>query len=278
MTQNGSERWRPPVYSPVKTPRQKLFHAIRCFVDVQAGSVWSDLVAELPHFRGRVLDVGCGSQPYRGLLSREAQYIGIDIADAEEHFGYKMPDTIYYQGDIWPLEDASVDYILCTETLEHVADPVPFLAEAARVLRPGGMMLLTVPFSARWHFIPYDFWRFTPSSLKHLLTQAGLEDVSVYARGNAVTVACYKVMALIVPLLFPQDGTLVTKAVRMLIGLLLLPFFLILAVVSNISLKGRGGDDCLGYTVLALRSDNGRAVVSQSGVAEDNQTRTLVAG
>ena len=221
---------------------------------MQAGSVWRDLAAELPLARGRVLDVGCGSQPYRSLMPKSVDYIGIDIAEAEAHFGYKMPDTIYYSGNIWPIEDRSVDYILCTETLEHVQDPAQFLGEAARVLRPGGTLLLTVPFSARWHFIPHDYWRYTPSSLKLLLAQAGFTDVSVYARGDATTVACYKAMALILPLLFPQEGGEAAKGRGRLPGLLALPLFLLLAVVANRSLKGPGGDDCLGYTALAKRA------------------------
>jgi SAM-dependent methyltransferase len=255
MTSREQERWRPPVYSPVKTPGQRLFHAIRCYFDVQAGSVWNDLAAELPHARGRVLDVGCGSQPYRSLLPSDVDYVGIDIAEADAHFGYKIPDTIYYQGDVWPIDDNSVDYILCTETMEHVPDPVQFLGQAARVLRPGGTVLLTVPFAARWHFIPYDFWRYTPSTLKRLLVEAGFTDVAVYARGNALTVACYKVMALILPLLFPQDARFFAKWLLRLLGLVFLPLFLILAIIANFSLKSKGGDDCLGYTCVSNRNE-----------------------
>ena len=93
--------------------------------------------------------------------------------------------------------DASVNVVLCTETLEHVLETRSFLAEAARCLVPGGTLLLTVPFAARWHFIPYDYWRFTPSSLNHLLTTTGFNRRSRLCAGNALTVACYKVMTLI---------------------------------------------------------------------------------
>src|SRR6185437_11496064 len=132
-------------------------------------------------------------------------YRAIDHADALRHFGYSMPDTTYYEGDRWPVEDDSVDVVVCTETLEHVPEPRAFLAEAARCLRSGGCLILTVPFAARWHFIPHDYWRFTPSALQRLLTATGFSSTIVCARGNALTVACYKVMALILPLLFPQS-------------------------------------------------------------------------
>ena len=67
----------------------------------------------------------------------------------------------------------SVENVLATETLEHVSRPVRFLAEARRCLSPGGRLMLTVPFAARWHYIPHDYWRFTPSGLRQLLTDAG---------------------------------------------------------------------------------------------------------
>lgn len=257
MTRRDGERWRPPVYGAVRTPRQRLFHALRCFFDVQAGSVWRDLAAELPRARGRVLDVGCGSQPYRVLMAPDVDYVGIDIAEAEAHFGYKMPDTIYYTGDTWPIEDRSVDYVLCTETLEHVLDPVQFLGEAARCLRPGGTLLLTVPFAARWHFIPHDYWRYTPSSLEYLLTRAGFTDIAVYARGNPVTVASYKGMALMLPLLFPQSRRAPAAWASRIAGLATSPLLVLLAAVANLSLRTCGGGDCLGFTALATRAPDG---------------------
>ena len=90
------------------------------------------------------------------------------------------------------------------------------LAEAHRTLRPGGRLLLTVPFAARWHFVPNNYWRFTPSSLRHLLEAAGFGDVAVYARGNAFTVACYKAVALVLPHLFPQRGGAKARAAQVL--------------------------------------------------------------
>jgi hypothetical protein len=110
-----------------------------------------------------------------------------------------------------------------------------------------------VPFAARWHFIPYDYWRFTPSGLERLLTNAGFINIRVYARGNAATVACYKVMALLLRLLFPQNLPSVSLVTR-IISLPFLPILLLLAAIANVSLWGNGGDDCLGYTVLAEKS------------------------
>lgn len=256
MTKRRSDSWSPPLFEgPATTKRASVTAALRRFFDVQGGSIWRDLEVGLAGARGIILDVGCGAQPYRSLVHPDARYIGIDILAAKTDFGYDAPDTIYYGGDAWPIADASVDLILCTETLEHVRDPAVFLAEAARVAKSGGgALLLTVPFSARWHFIPHDYWRFTPSSLRDLLEAQGFSDVAVYARGDQLTVACDKAMGLIRPLLLPAGhGGLAALALRLL-GVLCSPLLVVLAVVANLSLRGRGGDDCLGYTVLARRS------------------------
>lgn len=255
MVDATSETWRPQLFVPTTTRLSLFLAAVRRFFDIQAGSAWRDLSAVLPSFRGTVLDVGCGAQPFRPLVSPEATYLGIDTDEAKAHFGYEMPNTTYFSGDVWPIADASVNVVLCTETLEHVLETRRFLHQAARCLVAGGTLLLTIPFAARWHFIPYDYWRFTPSSLNHLLSEAGFHDVRVYARGNACTVACYKVMTLLLLLLMPQTASRISGPLLRLLGLLFLPLFFLIALIANLSLR-YGGDDCLGHTVLAVRGSD----------------------
>lgn len=250
LLERQGEAWQP---QPLES--RSPLAALRRVFDLQSGSIWNDLARVLPHVRGVVLDVGCGAQPYRSLLGAETTYIGIDDARALENFGYSMPETTYYRGDTWPVEDGTVDVVLCTECLEHVPDPAVFLAQAMRVLKPAGRIILTVPFAARWHYIPHDYWRFTPSGLARLLAAAGFTDPAVFARGNAVTVACYKAMALLLPFVFPQGGQALGRLVRRACGVLGLPAFVALAAVAQVSLRGPGGDDCLGYTALAQKPD-----------------------
>jgi SAM-dependent methyltransferase len=254
MVDAKSERWRPQLFRATNSRSARLAAAIRRFFDIQAGSAWRDLSAILSTVEGTILDVGCGAQPFRPLINARATYRGIDTADAKAHFGYEMPDTTYFSGDLWPVPEQSVNTVLCTETLEHVLDTRRFLAEAHRCLVPGGTLLLTVPFAARWHFIPYDYWRFTPSSLNYLLKIAGFHSVRVYARGNATTIACYKLMALILRLLVPQNASKLEGLLLRIFGFFFVPLFVCLAVVANLSLGSGGGDDCLGYTVFAIRS------------------------
>jgi SAM-dependent methyltransferase len=246
-----TELFLPPVFVKGSTRRQRFSAAVRRYFDLQAGSIWNDLKGELSTAAGTVLDVGCGAQPYRLLLPGHVRYIGIDTADAKERFGYEVSDTIYFSGDVWPIGTASVDLVLCAEVLEHVAEPGPFLAEIRRCLRPTGKVVVVVPFSARWHFIPHDYYRYTPAGLKHVLGAAGFGDITVHARGNPFTVACYKGMALLLPLLFAQRSTVLKRSMSLALGLLTLPFLVILAALANLSLAMDWGEDCLGYTVIA---------------------------
>ena len=253
MIERQSENWRPPSFHRVTTPIGRLVAAARRFLDLQAGSIWNDLAVLLPQSRGTVLDVGCGAQPYRHLLPPRVDLPGHRLLRGRRAISAtRCPIPLIMKGIAGRSPTGSVDVVLCTETLEHVSEPSVFLAEAIRVLKHGGCLILTVPFSARWHYIPHDYWRFTPSGLERLLSAAGFgRHIAVFARGNALTVACYKAMALLLPLLIPQRRGRLIRLLLRACGLIVLPFVVILGGIGTLSLKGEGGDDCLGYTVVA---------------------------
>lgn len=252
LVEREAEDFKPPVFKPNITGLNRLENRLRRFIDLQAGSGWRDVRKELSTVEGRLIDIGCGAQIYRDLVPPGVSYLGIDTADAKKRFGYGLPDTVYFEGDEWGVPDESFDTALCTEVLEHILEPAPFLSRAARCLRPGGRLVMTIPFAARWHFIPFDYWRYTPSSLNSLLRQAGFGDIRVQARGNPLTVACYKVMALMLSLLFGA-GHGPARLWRRALGFLLLPVLGLVAGIANLSLLSDWGDDCLGYTVTAIR-------------------------
>ncbi len=245
------EHRKPPIYP---TPSNKLY-ALRSrvlrFLDLQAGTIWDDVASEAPAVSGTVVDVGCGMQPFRSLFGRDVTYIGIDREETRCTFNVCASDTRYYSGDRWPIEDNFADFILCTETFEHVLDPKPFLAEMVRCLKPGGRVLLTVPFAGRWHFIPHDYWRPTPSALAHVLAEAGLTNVGVYGRGNQLTVACYKGMAVVFSLLQSRATEPSTVLASRALGALGMPLALGLAIVANASTRWPGAVDFIGLTATA---------------------------
>lgn len=258
LAQSPPEMWRPPLFAPSGGTIQRAAAALRRFFDIQAASLWRDLRHELSGVSGVLVDVGCGAQPYRPLVPAGVRYVGLDTADARERFGYDVPDTMYFTGDRWPVGDGEADVVLAAEVLEHVGDPALFLAEASRVLKPGGTLVVTVPFAARWHFIPFDYRRYTPSELDILLSAACFVDRRIHARGTPLTVACYKMMALLLPLAFPQSRSAFSRLAMRAAGLLTSPLLVLLAAVANLSLGGDWGDDCLGYTAVARKEASRR--------------------
>jgi SAM-dependent methyltransferase len=147
---------------------------------------------------------------------------------------------------------AEADIVLCTETLEHVLEPLIFLRELRRILAPSGRLILTVPFAARWHFVPQDYWRFTPSGLAHLLTEAGFCEVRIYPRGGALAVAGYKTLGFILLLLAGSGRRGAAALLARFAGILALPAAALAAVAGHVGLAFPGSpEDTLGYTVLA---------------------------
>jgi SAM-dependent methyltransferase len=135
---------------------------------------------------GRLLDIGCGIKPYRSLAAPYvSEHIGVEHASTPH--GLDVVDIIATAYDI-PLDDASVDTVLCTDVLEHLEEPAAAIREAARVLRPGGHAIYTVPLLWHLHEEPRDFYRYTPHGLRYLMEKAGLQVVSVTPlSGFAVT-------------------------------------------------------------------------------------------
>jgi SAM-dependent methyltransferase len=125
------------------------------------------------HLQGKVLDVGCGMQPYRALLTGATSVTGLELDTAENRAG-KQAD-VFYSGTTLPFESASFDSVLCNQVLEHVPSPEAFLAELIRVLRPDGILVLSVPFIWPEHEQPNDSQRFTSFGLAARLDRVGFE-------------------------------------------------------------------------------------------------------
>ena len=128
------------------------------------------IVQFAPLLSGRLLDVGCGTIPYRSLFTVD-DYVGLDI-DSEASRKRGMADCLY-DGGVFPYADASYDAVFCTQVLEHVFNPDEFLAEISRVLKFGGRLLLTVPFVWDEHEQPFDYARYSTFGLYSLLEKQG---------------------------------------------------------------------------------------------------------
>lgn len=197
-----SETFQPISVRP-PSENKALFWA-RCLVDLQLLTIFRFLVPHLGSCRGRVLDVGAGEAPWRELLPVGVGYVGVDVG-MSGNFGMRhQSDIAYYDGKKLPYDDGSFDHVLCTEVLEHVPDPAAFLFDLNRVLRHGGTLVLTVPWSARLHHLPYDYGRFTRFGLAALLESTGFSGVTIEERGNDIAAIANKLIVLVIRLLRPR--------------------------------------------------------------------------
>lgn len=129
-------------------------------------------------------DLGCGEQPMRNLIEELGGiYTGVD-------FSQNSQNTVQVLASITevPLPDNSFDVILCTEVLEHVPDTYRAFQEMARLIKTGGHIIITSPFSYPLHEEPYDFVRLTPYQVQEAAKKSNLEILSLEKSGNEVEV------------------------------------------------------------------------------------------
>jgi SAM-dependent methyltransferase len=130
-----------------------------------------DLAAAIRGLRADdVLDVYCGARPYEQLFAGGARYVGLDIDDA-----YGCADVVSHE--FLPFPDASFDLCLCTQAFYFVPEPAHAVAEFARVLRPGGHAVLTLPV-----VYPGTERLYAPVQLRELF--AAWDDVTLVENGR----------------------------------------------------------------------------------------------
>ena len=146
------------------------------------------------HVRGRVLDAGAGRQAYRALIEPHAErYESLDLDNAD------------HVGDLLaiPLLDGAFDTVVCTQVIQHVPDPGLALREIARVLRPGGRLILSAPHLVWLHNEPHDYFRFTVHGLRRLIEEAGLRPLRIEPVGGLVCFLAYAPSTLLLAALWP---------------------------------------------------------------------------
>jgi len=115
---------------------------------------------------GRVLNAGCGSRS-----------VSLPHADSLINLDFIKGDNVDVVGSIekMPFEDGEFDSILNIAVLEHVERPWIAVAEMGRVLKKGGRIVCCAPFFQPIHYVPTDYYRFTPDGLRFLFESSGFE-------------------------------------------------------------------------------------------------------
>ncbi|MET0638207.1 MAG: class I SAM-dependent methyltransferase [Chitinophagaceae bacterium] len=228
----------------------KLKYYGRMMFDLQILTIVRDIKPLMALYRGKVLDVGCGESPYRMYLdATKTEYFGIDIAGATD-FGYRNPDVTFFDGKNIPFENETFSAVVCTEVLEHVHDYQYLVNEIYRTSKPGADIIVTIPWSARYHYIPYDYFRYTPSTLKAMFEN--FSDVVIRSRGSDLTVIGSKLIVLFFRGFFPANKW---KYFLLPLYILFSPVLILFIIMAHLSLwLGLGSsDDPLGYTIILKR-------------------------
>lgn len=131
------------------------------------------------YLKGRLIDIGCGIKPYKGLLaSYVTEHIGVDH---QSTFHDRSNIDLFGQAYNIPADNDSFDSAICTAVLEHLEEPEKALHECYRVLKHGGIAIYTVPFIWHLHESPRDFYRFSKYGLQYLFEKVGFEVVELKA-------------------------------------------------------------------------------------------------
>ncbi len=138
----------------------------------------------------RVLDAGAGECLYRPLFDRR-RYVAVDRAVGDAEWDYGRLDAMADLTRL-PFPDASFDWVLCTETLEHLSRPQESLNELRRVVKLGGGLALSVPFLQGLHQEPHDYFRYTPHALRALLLEASFGEIEIDSTGGYFALLRYQ--------------------------------------------------------------------------------------
>lgn len=141
----------------------------------------------------RLLDAGAGEQRHKKYCTH-LEYVAQDFAQYDGkgdavglQTGAWDQTKLDIVGDIAAIAEpgGSFDAVLCVEVFEHIPHPVEALKELARLLKPGGSLILTAPFCSMTHFAPYHYYTgFSRYFYQHYLPLYGFEIVEMQFNGN----------------------------------------------------------------------------------------------
>lgn len=196
---------------------------------------------------GTVIDLGCGSMPYRPLLNCE-HYWGMDytVAAGEGQHVRAAAQAV-------PMRSAVADAVICTEVLEHLPVPSNALAEAARVLKDGGVLYITAPMSWCLHYEPYDYFRFTPYGLRYLLETTGFRIEWQQRIGGAFSLVGVRLADVIATLVTAVLRRVSQRGAEIVAALVTAPLSAVAHVVA-LALDRCDSRDALGWAVLARKT------------------------
>lgn len=143
---------------------------------------------------GTVLDIGGDERSaYRAIITGTHTFTTINCDPKAR------PDIPHDLELPLPLQNATYDHALLVNVLEHVYEYRQLLTESVRVVKPGGRIIIIVPFLFPVHPSPHDFHRFTEEALRRECEHAGLSDIHIIPLGWGVFAARYVMLDRLLP-------------------------------------------------------------------------------
>lgn len=180
---------------------------------------------ELSNCTGNILDVGSADGWLRSLLHPLANYVALDYPTTAIGLYRTRPDVFGNAAKL-PFLTNSFDAVACYEVLEHVRDPEEVMVEISRVLKPGGVAELSMPFLYPVHDAPHDYQRWTQHGWERSAMRSGLLIEKLEPQNHPIAAAAVLTsLALAAPL---QDAKRTTN-------FLLLPFAAVTIAAINLA-------------------------------------------
>jgi SAM-dependent methyltransferase len=184
------------------------------------GQIKLTLPCILKNVGGYFMDLGCGDLPFRNyILPLVMRYDALDLVPRN--------DFVTFNSDIQDMgiiADESYDSAICLEVLEHISNPFKAAVEIYRILKPGAVLVISVPHLSRLHDLPFDYFRFTEFGLRNIFEEAGFEILELKARGGLLSFLGHQVSIILHALFFsiPILNQLVFQINKYLISI---PFY-----------------------------------------------------
>lgn len=138
-----------------------------------------------PLFKGRIADLGAGSSPYYDIIAGQAElYVAMDYIDSFSQQEMRRIERVAGTIEAIPLADVSIDTVFCSQVLCQTHNPKKALIEIARILRPKGYAIISVPHISPLHSEPNDLYRFTPYGMSQLIESTELRIHNIYTQGQ----------------------------------------------------------------------------------------------
>lgn len=200
-----------------------------------------------------VVDVGAGEAMLRERMPAGVRYLALDRGIGHGGWDYSALDAVADAQQL-PVANESADLVICKQVLEHLPEPVAALREIARILTPGGRLLLSTNQQWPQHQAPHDYFRFTSFGLRYCCQQAGLTVERLDPMGGVFTTALFHATQMAGPHLYARTprahriATVVLKPVGWLARLLT-------PLATLLDRLDRSKDNTLGYYLSARRRE-----------------------